>query len=310
MSSPLPLKYLPLPPKSIIRCDDATAQYVHDMLTSVIAGHPQATTTYRFYEELDNWLGPWGKGGYPIGYGKFYNIAFSSNQNLMANPITKQWVWRTTIFLQEALRDYVVMKIRDCSLPSLTEPQLRQAAFNSHPQAYDRGGLATVVLAAPELILVIATIPGAEFSPTSQNFSPTIQQVFTTLGLVAPKVIGGALATLAGPAHTGVIRRAVQQDQRRLLNEISMSRELGRLMQFINQGKMDHIPWLDQTIAQLNARQFPDQGFARAAREVIQAAEKRKQLLIKNYNDLLKQSPEVRGRINQAFPNVLGPADN
>src|SRR5829696_8730772 len=99
---------LPLPPKSAIRSDAKTAQLVHDQLTSVIAGHAQATTTYRFYEELDAWLGPWRQQGYPIAYGKFYNVAFSSNEKLMANPKASDWVWRTTIKLQEALRDYVV----------------------------------------------------------------------------------------------------------------------------------------------------------------------------------------------------------
>jgi transposase len=76
---------LSLPPKSMIRCDAKTAQLVHDQLTSVIAGHTQATTTYRFYEELDVWLGPWRQQGYPIAYGKFYNVAFSTNEKLMAD---------------------------------------------------------------------------------------------------------------------------------------------------------------------------------------------------------------------------------
>lgn len=200
-----------LPPKSLIRCDGETAKHVHDQLTSVIAGHAQATTTFRFYEEIDSWLGPWGQSGYPIAYGKFYNIAFTNNQSLMGNPTTAQWVRRTAILLQEKLRDFLVSKIRDCSIGSLTEQQLRQAAFNSHPSAYDQGGLATVALVAPEQIPVIATIPMAEYSPTSQNFGPTIQQIFTTLGLVAPKMAGGVLATLAGPAHTGILSRAAQR---------------------------------------------------------------------------------------------------
>lgn len=301
---------LSLPPKSVIRCDASTTQQVHGQLTSVIAGHPQATTTYRFYEELDSWLGPWGQRGYPIGYGKFYNIAFSTNEKLMANPTAKQWVWRTTVLLQEALRDYVVSKVRDCAISSSTEPQLRQAAFGSHPRAYDRGGLATVALTAPELIPIIATIPLAEYSPTSPNFDATVKQVFDTLGRVLPKAIGGALAATAGPAHTGVLRRAVQQDQRHFLDEMAISRELGNLMSLINQGKLDYIPWLDETIVQLNAREFPDQGFARLAREVVQTAQMRKQQLSHNYNRLLNQSPEIRDRINQRFPNVFRSTGN
>src|SRR3954447_10705244 len=99
---------LNLPPKSIIRCDSETAQYVNDELTSVIAGHVNALTTYQFYEEIDNWLGPWGNTGYPIAYGKFYNVAFSTNPKLDNNAQARQWVWKTTILLQEALRDYLV----------------------------------------------------------------------------------------------------------------------------------------------------------------------------------------------------------
>lgn len=296
---------LPLPPRSIIRSDAATAQSVHAQLTSVIAGHPQATTTYQFYEELDTWLGPWGQAGYPISYGKFYNLLFTGNQNLMANPTTRQWVWRTTILLQEALRDYVVECVRSGSIVSLSEAQLRQAAFDSHPRAYDQGGLATVAMVAPELILEIAAIPRAEFSPSSANFGATVQQVFETLGLVAPKVVGGGLAALAGPAHTGLFSRAARQDERRFLGDLAISRELARLRDLIDRGQLDHVPWLDQTIAQLNARQFPDQGFARAAREVIEAAQRRRQQLLQNHARLLNQSPAVRARVHEVFPGVL-----
>ena len=121
----------------------------------------QATTTYRFYEELDFWLGPWGQNGYPIAYGKFYNVLFTTNPKLDSNAQARQWVWQTTIFLQEALRDFAVSTVRDGSIRTLTEARLRQAAFDSHPSAYDRGGLAMVALTAPEMIRVIATIPSA-----------------------------------------------------------------------------------------------------------------------------------------------------
>lgn len=295
---------LPLPPVSIIRCDAPTAQHVHELLTSVIAGHHQATTTYRFYEELDHWLGPWGPSGYPIGYGKFYNVAFTTNPHLQANPTTRQWVWRTGIHLQEALRDYVVGRVRDCTIGALTEAQLRQAAFDSHPRAYDRGGLATVVMAAPELIPIVATIPSAEFLPTSDNFGPTVRQVFVTLGLIGPQIVGGALAVAAGPAHTGVFGRAIEQDRRRFMNEIALSRELGNLRTALARGELDHIPWLDQIIAQLSAREFPDQGFARLAGEVVGEARLRRQRLVRDYNQVLGQSPEVRRRVERAFPNI------
>lgn len=73
---------------------------------------------------------------------------------------------------------------------SLTERELRRAAFKSHAKAYDRAGFARVALVAPQLVPVIATIPAAEFLPTSRNFLPSVCQVFETFDRVAPQVIG------------------------------------------------------------------------------------------------------------------------
>ena len=144
-------------------------------LTSVISGHPQSIEPWTFYEELDQYLGPWGNKGYPIAYGKFYCIAFNTNEKLMANAQTADWVHKTTIALQEPLRDFVVARFRNGTLPKLAESELRQYAFQVHPTAYDSGGLAMVTLVAPELIEVIVTIPLAEFDPRSANFGPTVK---------------------------------------------------------------------------------------------------------------------------------------
>jgi hypothetical protein len=298
---------LPLPPKSIIRCDAPTAQLVHNELTSVIAGHAQATTTYRFYEELDTWLGPWGEQGYPIAYGKFYNVAFTSNQKLMNNAQARNWVWRTTIFLQEALRDYAVGRIRNGTIPSLTEPELRRAAFDSHPAAYDMGGLSMLCLTAPELIPVIATIPSREFNPTSDNFGPTIAQVFITLGRITPQTVGNSLGAMAGPAHTGLFSRAFQQDQQNFRNQIALSQELGNIRMQLERGELDYIVVLDQIISSLNQRQFPDQGFAQAARELVQLAQARRQRLVQQTTNILQTSPEVRQRVERSFPTITRP---
>ncbi len=280
-----------------MRCDAPTARVVHASLTSVIAGHAQATTTYRFYEEIDHWLGPWGKGGYPIGYGKFYAILFTTNEKLSRNPHTKKWVWQTLIQLQEALRDFVVRKIQTCTIQSLTEPELRSAAFQSHAKAYQKGGLAMVALVAPELIPIIATIPWAEFIPGSKNFGSTIAQVFETLARILPYMAGNGLGALAGPAHNGNLRRAFLRDQRRFFNEQAIVRELSGIKAAIERGDLDHIPWLDKIIAQLNARQFPNQGFARAARQVVTAAQRRRRIVTQQLNSWLENSPEVKKRV-------------
>jgi hypothetical protein len=124
------------------------------------------------------YLGPWGNKRYPIAYGKFHCVAVNTNEKLMANAQTADWVRRTTIKLQEPLRDFVVAQFRTGSLPKLTESELRQYAFSVHPAAYDRGGLAVVTLVAPELIKVIVTIPAVEFDPRSENFGPTVKQIF------------------------------------------------------------------------------------------------------------------------------------
>jgi hypothetical protein len=296
---------LDLPPKAILRCDQPTADRVHATLTSVIAGHPQATTTYRFYEEVDAWLGPWGPTGYPIGYGKFYNVQFTTNPHLQANPTTRQWVWRTGIALQEALRDYIVGRIRDGSLPSLTEAELREAAFDSHPAAYDRGGLAMVVLAAPELVPIVATIPAAEFVPTSRDFGPTVEQVFLTAARIAPQAAGGILAVAAGPAHNRMFRRAAAMDQRALMQDMSLGREIASVRRAIQRGDLDHVPLLDRLIASLNAREFPDQGFARAAREIVELATARRRILLGRLKQWSRESPEVGERMRRQFPGLV-----
>jgi hypothetical protein len=149
-------------------------------LTTVIAGRSGARTTYQFYEELDAWLGPWGESGYPIGYGKKYNIAFSTDPILTSPhfPITSRWVRQTGINLQLALVDSIVDAIRSNTLYRLTrEDQIRSTAFNSHPGAYLRGGLRDVAGQEPACIPVIATIPWEQFNPVNPSFAATFDQI-------------------------------------------------------------------------------------------------------------------------------------
>ena len=293
---------LSLPPKSILRCGEQAAQQIHQALTSVIAGRAMATTTYRFYEELDAWLGPWGDRGYPIAYGKFYNIAFSRSEKLNANPVTKEWVWKTAIRLQEALRDYVVGRVRNCTIGSITEPDVREAAFASHSAAYDKAGLGLVTMVAPELIPVVVAIPYREF--TSENYRQTVMQIFETIGRVSPQIVGSSLAVLAGPGHTGILRRAVQRDLQEFRNELALGRELTNLRRSIESGTLDYVPLIDLVIDRLKSYQFPDEGFAKAAREIIQLAEARRELVIDRQGELLRHSPSVKQRVDGLFPGL------
>ncbi len=244
-----------------------------------IAGHAQAATTYTYYEVMDEYLGPWGESGYLLGYGRHYNIAFTTNATLMADPVAAQWVWRTTIYLQEAIREYVNQRYSAGTLGAMTEAELRSVAFASHPQAYTDGGLTLVATAAPELIPTIASIPAIEFSPTSDNFGASVAQVFSTVGLVLPRAVGNLGAALAGPAHNRSLVIAAQRDRQRFNDQMALSRGLGNLEQAIQRGYFDSIRTLDEITAGLNAAQFPDQGFARYAQTIVaQANEKKREL--------------------------------
>jgi hypothetical protein len=72
-----------VPPKKESEPTPENIQKLEQWLTSIIAGHPGANYTYTFYEEIDRYLGPWGKDGYPIAYGKRYNILFTTDNRLM-----------------------------------------------------------------------------------------------------------------------------------------------------------------------------------------------------------------------------------
>lgn len=296
----MPLK---LPAKSATP-SEANIAALKDGLTSVIAGHPGSTQPYTFYEEVDTYLGPWGTSGYPISYGKFYCIAFNSNKKLMANADTKEWVRKTTIALQESLRDYIVSRFRSKTLSKLTEAEFRQYAFDTHPAAYTAGGLALVVMVAPELIPVIATIPGAEFDPRSPNFGPTVVQVFKTLALIGPQMVGTTLAAAALPAHNGSFKQAFDQDLRRFTGDINMTRYLSSVIDAIKGGQMDDYRLLAALIKKLNDTQFGDQGLAAQAAAVVAIAKQRQKDLLAGYAELLKNNPNAN--VQPAIEKLTG----
>ena len=195
------------PPPKDSRPTPERSAALTEWLTAHVAGHALAVNTYTFYEVIDRYLGPWGSRGYPIAYGKRYNVLFSTNRTLMAHPVASAWVWKTTILLQKALVDFIVARYDAGTLGRLTEAELRAAAFDSHPLAYTEGGLALVTLVAPELVPEIAKIPSAEFNPASENFGASVEQVITTGGMVAPRMLGDLIAA-AMPAHSRSLRVA------------------------------------------------------------------------------------------------------
>ena len=299
------------PPKKDSKPTKENIQKLEHWLTSIIAGHPGATHTYTFYEEIDKYLGPWGEDGYPIRYGKRYNILFTTDHNLRTNANVQNWVWKTTIKLQEELRDFIVQAYSEERLyPSsnyywadrVLNSNLKEAAFKSHSKAYVSGGLTIVAMLSPDALWRIGHIPQTELSPLSPNFKASVQQVLDTIEKVIPEMAGVAMATLAGPAHTRSLQYAHQMD---MMNTAWGKKQvidaLNRLKGAIRRRELDAPPILDEIIRRLNAREFPDMGTAKLAREVIRAARTRKEALSYTYGLEVANDPSLRFFYNQCL---------
>ena len=274
---------------------------LHDGLTSVIAGHPGSIELWTFYEVIDSYLGPWGETGYPIGYGKYYCKLFSDNTKLSADPQGSQWVKKTTVALQEALRAFIVERFKQGRLASLQEPDLRSSAFASHGKAYTDGGLAMVILVAPELIPVILSIPGKEFNPHSRDFNATIREVLLTMEVALPSTAGIALAA-AMPAHSGLFRHAAARDTANQFADMRAVQWFGDTERALRSGQMDNISALTKLTDRLNATQFGDQLLAQRARGLISLADQRKRNIASYYRKLISGDPELRSKVDQADP--------
>ena len=146
------------------------------------AGRP-----WRFYEELEAYLGPWGSNGYLLSYGKKYCLLFSQHEQLNRSPLGTAWVQRTLLLLQDALKSLILARFRAGTLATLTAEELKRAAFESHARAYTEGGLALVGLLSFKLLGHIALIPAAELLPGSPNFRASWEQVFATSGIALPQ---------------------------------------------------------------------------------------------------------------------------
>lgn len=170
-----------LPEKS--KCKPSDAAAVETYLKSIVAYQPEARTTYQFYEVIDAWLGPWGEAGYPIGYGKKYNIAFTTDTELNAPArwVSAKWVRETTVNLQLPVIRLIVARIKAGTIATLDEKTLRAAAFASHPKAYLDAGLIDVASYEVESIPRIILIPYAEFNPANPSFKSTIVQVIAVI---------------------------------------------------------------------------------------------------------------------------------
>lgn len=294
MTPSLPPKDAPPTPENV--------RALREGLTSVIAGHPGSKQLWTFYDVIEEYLGPWHEAGYPIGYGKYYCILFSENEKLSADPAAKEWVRKTTIGLQESLRDFIVARFQQGTLNHLSEKQLRDAAFKSHSVVYLKSGLAQVILIAPELIPVIFEIPAKEFVSDWENVKRTWTQVWDT-GIRVPGQASGALMAAAMPAHSGLFRMAAARDASEFQFEMQTSVWLNHLERELRAGKLDNIGVLNRLTSRLNATQFGDQQLARRAFSVVVLANQRKHIVAAYYRKLIKAKSRMKASVDQNDPN-------
>lgn len=297
---------LALPPISIIETGEKSAKSIREQLTSAIAFHPKAIYPWLFYEEIEEWLGPWGLSGYPIGYGKFYCMQFNGDQKLQGNLVTRNWLRKTTVALQESIRDYIVGKIRDGSINTVNNESLKKAAFDSHPKCYDQSGLALVATTSPEMIPIIVAIAGTEFIPfIKNNAAASWKQAFETLGRMIPQVTGITLASLAGPAHTGIFGIAAGRDRQESMADQQLGEALHYISEQIRTGTNNDIFTLTYVIKSLEQTQFSSQDLANSAKKIItEAQSKRVGLLQKSNAELSKGAPEIKDSFLKALDSV------
>lgn len=290
---------LSLKPIKELQSSDADA--VFKELDRFIAYHPCATVPWRFYEIIDQWLGPWGEKGYPIGYGKFYCILFNEDQTLNADPDARKWIRNTTVNLQESILTYLVQRIREGSIGTITESQLRKVAFDSHPKCYDDAGLAFVAMLSPKLIPFISIIPKKEFDPRSPDIAATLKQVghsaaltlraaaFTTMSFIIPGEEPVALSQFIG-------NESYQFGER----ETTMKILLGLRDKIINR-KIDGIESLKRVIVLIEGLSFKNlESVESLAIGIIQQAKARiAEIETQNATLLLKAHPDIRQKIKK-----------
>lgn len=273
-----------LPDKSTRVTPEAVKQ-LHDGLTALIADHPGVDDPCSFYGEIDKYLGPWGSDGYPIGYGLFYCKLFGNDPALQRDKIAAEWVKKTRIRLQEFLRDFIVAEFRSNRLGTLTEANLREAAFDSHPRAYEEAGLRRVVQLRPALVPVIMAIPRKEFDYDNPSFGATMKQVVVT-GLGVGLDMAGRF--VISPLNEG------EDESLRLMR---LPGNLDALHEAIERGRVDDVSLLGEIIEFVKSRAYPDSETRLKATNVVQAAEHRIERIKHYYSLLLKQSPSAAPEI-------------
>jgi hypothetical protein len=295
---------VPPPPAKTSSPTPANQLALANWLTSIMAFRAEsAGKPWTFYEEVDKYLGPWREKGYPIAYGKKYCQLFYNDPKLQADIAGSAWIRRTLLLLQEAIKDFILSRYRQGSLARVTEPELRKAAFDSHPAAYTEGGLTMVVMLSPGLTMHVAAIPAVEFKPTSDNFGATLVQLFTTGTMVAPRCVALILAGAAGPAHTGILGRAMAMDRARLTAEMNLGAAVADARRAVASGRCDNVTVLDRLRAAVGATEMPHPSLEMAARALINEITLRRNLVVRRYQKEVTADPSLRS-IYKAFDPI------
>jgi len=284
----------------------ANQRALEDWLLSIMAFRPETDgKPWTFYEEVDKYLGPWDVKGYPIAYGKKYCVLFSGDKRLADDPAGRAWIRRTLLLLQIALKDFILERYRSGKLATLTEPEFRRAAFDSHPRAYTEGGLTMVVMLSPRLAAHVATIPAVEFKPTSENFGSTVAQVIITSGMVMPRAVAMLLATAAGPAHTGIFAHAMASDRARLNAEMNLGWTIFETRRIIAAGLCDNVSLLDRLRTAVSTIEIPNASLAAAARSLLATIDARRAYVRARYQAEVKIDPDLYGIFRTFDPKGL-----
>jgi hypothetical protein len=289
----------------------ATADQLYIELTAYIAGHINAPDPWTFYEELDHFLGPWGPQGYPLSFGKFYTQLFHNDPALQNNLEAWLWIQKTTIRLQEFIRDAVVELFQKGQLASLTEPRLNSLASVRHSRVFDNDGLALIVRVAPHLLPAMVSLPAVE-SASSLDYSSTswLQTVdtLTLLSQAPPGSVLTAATAVGGRQHSAVIQRALATSgMNAVLAEQRQNAwyraQFAKLRSAIESNRLNRIAWLSDIASLLEMMPLPDRCWREAARSLIAETETRNNQIANSYTAILKVHPEMRAKINELDPS-------
>jgi hypothetical protein len=285
----------------------ANADQLSDEFAGVISGRVNAKDPWTFYEQLDQFLGPWGDSGYPLAQGKFYCQLFNAEPALQNNSEARTWVQRTTIKLQEAIRHSIVDLFLRGKLAAITEPQLRSLIVDMHPQIFDETGLALIVSVAPHLLPAVASLPAVEFVPLKGVPRAAWPQVLETLRRLSAGPPSQELVTPVAPTRPGSIQRTeATSSMNALLAEQRQNAwywsQFSKIHEAIQSGRLNRVAWLDGVSNQLNALNLSNPYWRKVAYELAAEADVQKGEVASAYSIMLKIHPEMRAKIDELDP--------